>query len=99
MSRLSANFSKHKKDNYSLDIKGIYKTGMVHTPFVKSKDSHSQFFTKLRPAATHNFSMQLNENENGARQKRRFSLSNFGLTLAKTHKMNHSVGIESHLSK
>lgn len=60
MSRLSANFSKHRKDNYSLDIKGIYKTGMVHTPFVKTKDSHSQFFTKIRTPAAHNFSMQSN---------------------------------------
>lgn len=58
MSRMSRAFSKHRKDNYSLDIKGVYKTSFVHTPFSKNKDSDSQFFVKLRTQIAHNSSMQ-----------------------------------------
>lgn len=58
MSRLSSNFTKHKKDNYSLDIKGIYKVGSIQTPFVKKRDIDERFFLKLRTQAAHNSSMQ-----------------------------------------
>lgn len=37
MSRLGSNLGKHRKDNYSLDIKGIYKPSMAQTPFSKKK--------------------------------------------------------------
>ena len=65
MSRLSNTFTKHKKDNYSLDIKGIYKTGM-QTPFGKKKDndSHPYFFklkTQIQTQVAHNTSMQLSD--------------------------------------
>jgi hypothetical protein len=37
MSRLGSTLSRHRKDNYSLDIKGIYKTSLIQTPFSKKK--------------------------------------------------------------
>jgi hypothetical protein len=60
MSRLSNTFTKHKKDNYSLDIKGIYKTGIIQTPFAKKKDNDHQYFFKLKTQTqvAHNSSMQ-----------------------------------------
>ena len=76
MSRLSNTFTKHRKDNYSLDIKGIYKTGIVQTPFAKKREADSQFFTRLKTQVTHNNSMQLTDKDNPRKQKRRFSLSN-----------------------
>lgn len=52
---------KHKKDNFSLDIKGIYKTGVIQTPFVKKKEVESHVFGRLKTQITHNTSMQLTD--------------------------------------
>lgn len=75
MSRLSSTLTKHRKDNYSLDIKGIYKNTALQTPFVKKRESNSQFFYKLKTQVAHNTSMQSTEKETEKKPKRRFSLS------------------------
>lgn len=58
MSRIGSTFSKHRKDNYSLDIKNIYKTGIIQTPFAKKREGDDKFFTRLRTQMVHNTSHQ-----------------------------------------
>ena len=59
MSRLGLTFSRHRKDNYSLDIKGVYKSS-IQTPLGKKKEKEKddRFMLKLRTQAIHNSSMQ-----------------------------------------
>lgn len=78
MSRLSSTLTKHRKDNYSLDIKGAPKHPLLQTPFAKRKDNEDRLFMRLRTQVTHNSSMQASDKDIGMKQRRRLSLSTRG---------------------
>jgi hypothetical protein len=37
MSRMGSTLGRHRKDYYSFDIKGVYKTAMVQSSFYKKR--------------------------------------------------------------
>jgi hypothetical protein len=77
MSRLGSTIGKHRKDNYSLDIKGIYKpSSILQTPFSKKKEGDEKYFMRLKTQfVQHNISMQSSDKHLGMKPKRRLSLS------------------------
>ena len=72
-----ANFNsnnRHRKDNYSLEIKAPYRSGSVYTPFAKKRPLDEKLFLRLNTHTTHNVSMQASDKNMGVK-KRRLSLS------------------------
>lgn len=67
----NATNSRHRKDNYSLEIKAPYRSGSVYTPFAKKRMIDEKLFLRLKTQTTHNVSMH--DKDDG--KKRRFSLS------------------------
>jgi hypothetical protein len=75
MSRLGSTLSRHRRENYSLDIKGLHRPSLIQTPFSKKKETDDKYFLKLKSQITQNTSMQSSGKQLALKPKRRFSLS------------------------
>jgi hypothetical protein len=45
---MSKTVKRHRKDNYSLDIKGILKMSMIQTPYFTKKEGDDKYFHRLK---------------------------------------------------
>jgi hypothetical protein len=48
MSKRGSIVSRHRKDNYSLDIKGILKTSMIYTPINRKKEENNKYLSRIK---------------------------------------------------